>query len=183
MAGLSTHRLLVIDDDELFLEIARFNLDKAGYEVEVASDPKVGLNRAIESRFDLILLDLMMPGLRGEEVLSLLKPLNHQRILVVSGHTGDAHRSRARDLGAVAYLEKPVTADRLCQAVSELVQDKKGDGDDGASVVRISPIDRPVQWVFGEGPIGIPKRVVGWLVLVGLVGLFIWLVGVDHLYF
>lgn len=54
MAGLSKYRLLVIDDDELFLEIARFNLDKVGFSVEVVSDPRVGLNRAIETHFDLI---------------------------------------------------------------------------------------------------------------------------------
>jgi CheY-like chemotaxis protein len=53
MGGLAAHRLLVIDDDELFLEIARFNLEKAGFDVEVTSDPRVGLNRAIESPFDL----------------------------------------------------------------------------------------------------------------------------------
>lgn len=175
--GLSTHRLLVIDDDELFLEIARFNLDKAGFDVEVASDPRVGLNRAIESHFDLILLDLMMPGLHGEEVLSLLKPLNQQRILVVSGHTGDAYRSRARDLGAVAYLEKPVTAQTLCDTVREIVIDSQSDASNSDQVASGRVLDLPVRWVFGVGQITAQMRVTAWFVLLGLMGVFVWLVG------
>lgn len=175
MAGFSQHRLLVIDDDELFLEIARFNLDKAGYEVEVASDPRVGLNRAIELQFDLILLDLMMPGLNGEEVLSLLKPLNQQRIVVVSGHTGDAHRSRARDLGAVGYLEKPVTAQKLCETVQEILADGHRDLESDAGDVLDRTLDLPVRWVFGVGAITFSQRVVAWCVLLGLMALFAWL--------
>ncbi|MBT3605756.1 MAG: response regulator [Candidatus Latescibacteria bacterium] len=176
MAGFSEHRLLVIDDDELFLEIARFNLDKAGYDVEVASDPHVGLNRAIELQFDLILLDLMMPGLDGEEVLSLLKPLNQQRIVVVSGHTGNAYRSRARDLGAVGYLEKPVTAQKLCETVKEILSDAdRGSDGDGGDVFD-QALDLPVRWVFGVGAITLSKRIVAWFVLLGLVTIFAWLV-------
>ncbi len=177
MDGLSTQRLLVIDDDELFLEIARFNLDKAGYDVEVASDPRVGLNRAIELHFDLILLDLMMPGLHGEEVLSLLKPLNQQRIVIVSGHTGDVHRSRARDLGAVAYLEKPVTAKKLCETVIEILADGKRDLDGDGLFESDGLLNLPVRWVFGVGEITVPKRITAWVVLLGLMGILVGLVG------
>lgn len=177
MAGFTPHRLLVIDDDELFLEIARFNLDKAGFEVDVASDPRVGLNKALETRFDLILLDLMMPGLRGEEVLSLLKPLNNQRILVVSGHTGDAHRSKARDLGAVAYLEKPVTAKGLCDTVTEILVESKKDPEDPIGGESPGFLDLPVWWVFGERQITVQIRIASWFVLLGLLGVLIWLFG------
>lgn len=176
MAGLSQYRLLVVDDDELFLEIARFNLDKRGFSVEVASDPRIGLNRAIETHFDLILLDLMMPGLHGEEVLSLLKPLNQQRILVVSGHTGNAYRSRARDLGAVAYLEKPVTAQKLCDTVMEILVDHKRDTGKEVEEEMNLVLDMPVRWVFGVGQMTLPMRITAWLVLLGLLGIFVWLV-------
>ena len=177
MAGLSAHRLLVIDDDALFLEIARHNLNQAGYEVEVTPDPRIGVNRAIESHFDLILLDLMMPGLRGEEVLSLLKPLARQRILVISGNTGDSHRSRARDLGAVAYLQKPISAKTLCDTVAEILVETPTDatGDTAGSGDRATDI--PVCWVFGVGPLTTQMRIAAWLVLLALMGIFLWLVG------
>lgn len=175
MADLSAHRLLVIDDDELFLEIARFNLVKAGFQVEVTSNPHVGLNRAIETHFDLILLDLVMPGLHGEEVLSLLKPLSHQRILVISGHTGAGYRSRARDLGATAYLEKPVSAQKLCETVIEIVCDSKGEEEGVNTSDQV--FDLPVRWVFGVGHITLQMRIMAWFVLLGLMGVFIWLVG------
>ena len=54
MSAVVTPRVLVIDDDTLFLEIVRFNLERTGCQVEAVSDPKEGLNRAIERDFSLI---------------------------------------------------------------------------------------------------------------------------------
>lgn len=165
-------RLLVIDDDELFLEIARVNLEARGFGVETTLDPREGVNLAIDAEFDLILLDLMMPGLNGEEVLSLLKPLGtRQRILVVSGHTGETYRSRARDLGAVGYLQKPVTAESLCNTVLELLPsggDADGDAESDASSNWL------VSLVFGEGPATTSKRLMSWVVAGLLTGVLVW---------
>lgn len=83
MSGIQP-RILVTDDDCLFLEILQFHLERSGYRVVTVADPKVGLNEAIEQQFDLILLDLMMPRMNGEEVLSLLKPLTPQRRVYVN---------------------------------------------------------------------------------------------------
>lgn len=169
-------RLLVIDDDELFLEIARVNLERYGHQVEISSNPREGLNRAIETHFDLILLDLMMPHMRGEEVLRLLKPLGgRQRILVVSGHTEQAYRSRARDLGAVGYLVKPVGAQALCDAVHEVLDaDPRGAAPDAHT--HKPAIDMLAIWVFGVGAVTPIKRATAIGVVVGLCGIFCWLV-------
>ncbi len=171
-------KLLVIDDDQLFLEIAHHHLEKAGYEVDVASDPHQGVNRAIETHFDLILLDLMMPGLHGEEVLRLLKPLGgRQRILVVSGNTGQSYRSRARDLGAVGYLEKPVSADNLCQTVKDILESVRR-SDDGHSE-NLKPakfVDYVTVWVFGAGLVTPIKRLVAFGVVLSLIAILIWLI-------
>ena len=164
-------RLLVIDDDELFLEIAKVNLEGQGFVVETPPDPRHGVNLAIDSQFDLILLDLMMPVLNGEEVLSLLKPLGtRQRILVVSGHTGETYRSRARDLGAVGYLQKPVTASSLCNTVVELLQAGAEEGGD-----EVPDADWLVSLVFGEGPASLSKKLMSWAVFAIFAGVLAWL--------
>ena len=69
--------------------------------MRLRSGPRAGLNQAIEGRFDLVLLDLMIPEMAGEEILSLLKPLTlKQRVVVVSGSDENEARARTRDLGA-----------------------------------------------------------------------------------
>jgi len=175
MAEGGQHRLLVIDDDTLFLEIARVNLERRGFSVETVADPRQGVNLALDSQFDLILLDLMMPGLHGEEVLSLLKPLGtRQRILVVSGHTGETYRSRARDLGAVGYLEKPVTEESLFGAVQEVLGGSNSDDDD--EIVGGNALDGLVLWVFGVGTVTPVKRVVSVGVVLILMAVLCWLI-------
>ena len=82
MSGIQP-RILVTDDDCLFLEILQFHLERFGYRVVTVAVLKVGLNDAIEQQFDLVLLDLMMCGMNGEEVLSLFKPLTPQRHVYV----------------------------------------------------------------------------------------------------
>ena len=176
MAQGGQHRLLVIDDDRLFLEIARANLERRGFFVETVDDPRQGVNLAIDSQFDLILLDLMMPGLHGEEVLSLLKPLGtRQRILVVSGHKSETYRSRARDLGAVGYLEKPVTEASLFDAVQEVLRGTPSD-DDGDELLGGNVLDALVLWVFGVGTVTPVKRVASIGIIFLLIGVLCWLV-------
>ena len=82
MSGIQP-RILVTDDDCLFLEILQFHLERSSYRVVTVADTQVGFNDAIEQQFDLMLLDLMMPGMNGEEVLSLFKPLTPQRHVYV----------------------------------------------------------------------------------------------------
>lgn len=172
---MAEHRVLVIDDDTLFLEIARAALTRCGYRVEVVSDPREGVNRAIETRFDLILLDLVMPGLQGEEVLRLLKPIGGQRIVVVSAHSAPAYRSRARDLGAVGYLEKPISAQDLCRVVGEMLHvGTRSQADDRP--MSKSALDILATWVFGVGQVTPIKRAAAVCVAVGMGCIFLWLI-------
>lgn len=176
MAEGGQHRILVIDDDTLFPEIARVNLERRGFSVETADDPRQGVNLAIDSQFDLILLDLMMPGLHGEEVLSWPKPLGtRQRILVVSGHKSETYRSRARDLGVVGYLEKPVTEESLFGAVQEVLEGSTSD-DDNDGLSGGNALDGLVLWVFGVGTVTPVKRVASIGVVLILVCVLCWLI-------
>jgi DNA-binding response OmpR family regulator len=109
--------ILVIDDDPVILTGNRFILERAGYRVLSASNGEDGERLALESRPDLILLDLLMPRRNGFMVLENLKgKLGDQLKVVMLTANGDqAHRDLASFLGADGYLEKPITAETLLQ--------------------------------------------------------------------
>ncbi|HLA40238.1 MAG TPA: response regulator, partial [Candidatus Glassbacteria bacterium] len=160
------------------LDVAEFNLERVGYQVEVTADPGVGLNRAIEHDFDLILLDLTMPGLNGEEVLSLLKPFSLQhRVVVIGSHSRDEHRTRARDLGAIGYIQKPIHPDDLCRAVGDfLAQRTAGERAGPESAACRHPVDRLALWIFDSGEVTRARRLASLCVAGGLLGVLIWLI-------
>ncbi len=164
-------------DRQRILVIASYHLSRAGFSVEVASDPRQGLDRAIEQSFDLILLDLMMPGLDGEELLALLKPLNlHHRVVVVTAHAGDHYRSRMRDLGSADYVEKPVNPDELVRVVTRVLEAAGRPLQEGVGYKASGWMYRVSNWVFDTPAPGRPRQMIALLLLVMLVGLSAWLV-------
>ena len=144
-------RVLAIDDDPLFLEVVQICLERLGCAVHTESDPREGLNAAIEGEFDLVLLDLMMPGMDGEEILSLLKPLSlKQKVVVVSGRDEQEAGAITRNLGAAGYIQKPVDTRQFTSLVCDLLQDRIRDTEVVAPLVPRSILDRGVAFVFGE---------------------------------
>jgi DNA-binding response OmpR family regulator len=170
-------RVLVIDDDHLYLEIMEYHLERRGYAVEVAEEPRKGLNQAIDGDFDVILLDLMMPGMSGEEVLGLLKPLSlKHRVVVVSAHSADEYQARTRDLGAVAYIQKPAEPDHVCALVEDLLRGgARPDGDPAGGPEPRDAADRLAAWVFENGEVTKLKRAAAFGLVVLLLGVVVWL--------
>ena len=110
------HRVLVIDDEPGMRSLMRRGLGMAGYEVETAEGGEVGLEAATLRPPDLVLLDLMMPGLNGFDTLALLLALvPRPRVIVMSGR--DEPEDRQRTAGADGFLVKPVTFDALLEAI------------------------------------------------------------------
>ncbi len=177
MSQAEVPNVLVIDDDYLFLEIVEFHLTRAGNHVEVTADPREGLNRAIESRFDLILLDIMMPGMNGDELLSLIKPLNLQhRVVVVSALSTDASRARTRDLGAAAYIQKPVDPDGLCRVVDQLTRTRATGSNSKTERPSGRILDGLTMWVFENQEITSAMRYAAVLIAGGLLGVLTWVI-------
>ena len=171
-------RVLVIDDDESFLEIARYHLEREGLQAETVANSREGLNRAIEEISDLIILDLMMPGMAGEEVLKLLGPFgSRQPILIVSSQREADFGPRTRDLGASGYLEKPIDPETFRRRVLELLPASGQESVDGfLSDLPPSPIlDRLVLWVFDASAISSQRRVVAPAIVVGLLAVGCWI--------
>ncbi|HVT17191.1 MAG TPA: response regulator transcription factor [Thermoanaerobaculia bacterium] len=101
-------RVLVIEDNEDLAFGLKNNLEVEGYEVEVALDGLAGLGRAREGAFDLAILDLMLPGMNGLEVLARLREERQALpVLVLTARGEEADKARGLRLGADDYVTKP----------------------------------------------------------------------------
>jgi excisionase family DNA binding protein len=118
-------RVLVIDDDEALLEVVQEFLRSSGYDVETARHGFLAGYLAGHHRPDVILLDIMMPGLDGYEVLSLMRRRAEARGIPVVACTslkGPEVEARIRAAGFDAYLKKPIDFRALVELISGLVR-------------------------------------------------------------
>ena len=114
-------RILVVDDSPLIVMSIKLILEDAGYEVLDASDGAAGLKLAEDKLPNLILLDLLMPGIDGIETLSRLKISAKTAdipVLMVTGSQTGKDVEKAFGYGASGYVVKPVEADRLLAKIT-----------------------------------------------------------------
>ena len=115
---LSRPRVLIVEDDPDLLVVLRVNLVSAGIEPILAGDGRTAIARIEAERPDAVLLDVMLPGIDGWQVLEELHARrNPVPVVVCSAKKNPADMERAEELGAVAYLTKPFDIDRLVDAV------------------------------------------------------------------
>jgi len=128
---LINRRILVIEDDPAGLRLVGYTLKKQGYEVVTASNGLEGLKKAREEGPDLVILDLMLPGVDGFEICHRLRTEPQTArlpILVLSGKTGEADRDTALKVGANAYLVKPASPSEIIKQVESLLARKAAPG-------------------------------------------------------
>jgi len=100
-------KILVVDDDRKIVELVRLYLEKDGYRVLVAYDGLKGLELARQKRPDLILLDLMLPGMDGLDVCRILQAESEVPIIMLTARTTDEDKLVGLELGADDYITKP----------------------------------------------------------------------------
>jgi len=100
-------KILIIEDDEAIAAIERDYLEIDNFQVEIAADGVSGLSRGLSGEFDLILLDLMLPGMDGFSVCRKLREKLNIPILMVTARQEDIDKIRGLGLGADDYIEKP----------------------------------------------------------------------------
>ena len=117
--------ILVIEDEPDIRELIRLNLELDGFDVIVAPDGPEGLTAARASQPDAILLDVMMPGMDGWEVLATLKteggPPSQVPVLMLTARTSELDRVKGGIEGAVRYLTKPFNPADLRTAVADVL--------------------------------------------------------------
>jgi len=101
-------KILVIDDERLILDAVETILEDFGNQVECFDDPLEGEKEAINNNYDLILVDIRMPGRNGAEVTeAVLKVKPNAKILILTAHPTHPLAKKALDAGAKALLKKP----------------------------------------------------------------------------
>jgi two-component system KDP operon response regulator KdpE len=110
-------RILIVDDEPGIRRIVRANLAARGYDVDVAEDGEAALEAAARQPPDLVLLDLMLPGIDGVEVLRRLRTWLEAPIVVLSARGEDEIKVTALDSGADDYLTKPFNVEELLARV------------------------------------------------------------------
>jgi two-component system copper resistance phosphate regulon response regulator CusR len=116
-------KILVIEDEVKTSRFLRKGLSEAGYVVDVAADGIEGLHLAMEVEFDLIILDVMLPGLDGWQVLARLREASRKAlILMLTALDAVQHRVRGFEMGADDYLIKPFAFSELLARVRSLLR-------------------------------------------------------------
>ena len=116
-------KLLLVEDDAKIAAAVRRGLVAEGFTVEVASDGNEGLWRATESGYDLIVLDIMLPGRNGYQVCAELRArADWTPILILTAKDGDLDEAEALDTGADDYLTKPFSFPVLVARIHALLR-------------------------------------------------------------
>ena len=110
-------RILIVEDEESIADLERDYLELSGFQVEVANDGETGLNKAMKEEFDLIILDLMLPGVDGFEICREVRSQKNTPIIMVSAKKDDIDKIRGLGLGADDYMTKPFSPSELVARV------------------------------------------------------------------
>ena len=106
-------KILIVDDDAQIRKLVRVNLEGRGYGVTEAADGEEAVSRLTADTFDLILLDLVMPGMSGIDVCTWVRERSDVPIIVLSAHDEEEQKVRALDAGADDFVTKPFGQEEL----------------------------------------------------------------------
>ena len=150
-------KVLIVEDERAIVEILKFNLSREGYETLEALDGEAGLQLARTADPDLILLDLMLPGMDGFEICKRIREVKNTPILMVSAKKEDIDKIRGLGLGADDYITKPFSPSEMVARVkAHLARYDRliGSGQKVNDVIEIRgiKIDKTARrvWVNGE---------------------------------
>jgi DNA-binding response OmpR family regulator len=119
---MGTVNVLVVDDDPEMCSLISTILRPTDIHVETAFDGYQGLEKAQDDQPDLVVLDVMMPGMDGWETFRRMKDITDAPIMFLTVLTDDASMERGRALGAIDYLPKPFGAKEFSDRVTDLVR-------------------------------------------------------------
>ncbi|HAN72697.1 MAG TPA: DNA-binding response regulator [Actinobacteria bacterium] len=147
-------RIMVVEDEESFSEALSFMLKREGYEVEVAADGNDALEAFEQRGADLILLDLMLPGVSGLEVCRIIRTKSQVPIIMLTAKDGEIDKVVGLELGADDYVTKPFSSRELLARVRSVLR-RNGEPEElVASTVEAGPVrmdvDRHVVTVRGQ---------------------------------
>jgi len=161
---LSKSHILLVDDEHDILDLIEYNLIKQGYSVTKADSGSSALAFAREHHPDLILLDIMMPGMDGYEVCSHLKQdpsLKNIPVIFLTARSDETSEVRGLDLGGDDYVTKPISISKLLSRIKALLRRSRGavEKSEEPIVIHGLEIDREQYVVIKNGnEIRLPRK-------------------------
>ena len=117
--------ILLADDEEELLELVRFSLDAAGYQVTAVKNGKLALEEARKKRFDVVVMDVMMPMMDGYHAAAEINlDPDAPPILLLTSRDFDQDQAAIKGSGAAAFLSKPFEVPELLQTIRGLLEKK-----------------------------------------------------------
>jgi CheY-like chemotaxis protein len=144
--------ILVADDNEDLLETFAMIFQRRGFSVATAADGLSAVDKYKERRFDVALMDIVMPGMNGVEASRRIKEMHPEAaIILMTGYSDEELLKAARDEGACYIVQKPVNIDRLIELVTEAASDQQilviDDDPDSQEAMETSLIKRKLRHV------------------------------------
>lgn len=126
---MAKHKILIVDDDRDLSFITADTLESYGYEVMSAADPDEAFALLENVQFQLILLDINLPGMSGFEVCQELRRISKVPVIFASARTGEEDKIKGLDIGGDDYLEKPYSLKELLARIKALIRRTYGEDD------------------------------------------------------
>ena len=122
---MSQARILVVDDEPDTLGLIELTLQTAGFNVRTAANGDQALKFLLDDTFDLLLLDIMMPGMTGFDLLEILKnrQVDTPPVVFLTAKSREEDREKGDSLGAAAFLTKPTTRGDLLDTIRSIIGD------------------------------------------------------------
>lgn len=156
MVKTADAQILVVDDEPDILSVLVYHLSREGYRVTTAVNGQGALTSAEAEQPDLIILDLMLPGMDGYEVLQRLRgaeSTSSMPVILLTARREEDERVRGFEVGADDYITKPFSARELTLRVEALLRRSKAEPVSASRRVTVGPVvlDREAHRVFSEG--------------------------------
>ncbi len=136
---VANDRILIVDDDEDLSELVRQFLEPEGFRIEAAFTGTAGLERALSGNFDLVVLDLMLPGMPGLDVLRSLRQKTNLPVLILTARGDDVDRIVGLEIGADDYLPKPFNPRELVARIRAIL--RRAHGGAGAAKIVVGDVE------------------------------------------
>lgn len=154
-------RMLLIEDEESFGEALQYQLEREGYDVERVMDGIEGLERFKSAGADLVVLDLMLPGMSGEDICKEIRRRSNVPIVMLTAKDDELDKVLGLELGADDYVTKPFSTRELAARIKAVLRrsgsdSMSADGVLEAGGIRLDP-DRFEVTVRGE-PVHLPRK-------------------------
>jgi two-component system response regulator MprA len=151
-------KVLIVDDDAHIRASLRRTLAFEGYQVREAGDGTGALEVALDELPDLVILDVMLPGISGMEVCRRLREVNDVPILMLTAHEGTSSQVEGLDAGADDYLVKPFVKDELLARIRALLRRRAPDAPRSYQVADLVLDDRSHTVFRGERQVDLTPR-------------------------